>query len=346
MGCSEKNPVPDPPLTTEVIDLSHSGDSGYGFGDGPGATLEAKRWQTFTATSYRAVTAVEVKLRKIGSGTYTPLLVQLYGTTADGEPTGQPLAHGLIPSDWIDANFTVVRTGLNYDGLVAGKQYAIVLTQGVLTNAHYEWCAQAVSPDLHFGKYTVNDGWTDESGLGDGWLKVYVASKNTPPTRIYIYPAVKNDGNIKGSYSDARTGADFIAANRPLSLAGKTVHAFISISSTDCIAKMPGYFGFPDNIPIVMATDDTKIIADNWSDLLDGSIKMSLSDAFGWTGNYGWWSGSNTDGTYDVSSDNCSGWTDHNKNGMTGETNYYDVTWIHSIDGVGTGPRYVLGIAY
>lgn len=341
-----------PSITTEVIDLSHNSILGHGFGDIQEDICEVKRWQTFIATSCRAVTAVEVKIRKMNSGTaYTPVLVELYETTADGKPTGERLAYGLINPDWITTEFTVVKTGLNYNGLIAGKQYAIVLTQGVLSiNDHYEWCARVkVDPNLHFGKYTAATGWEDESGLGDGWLKVYVASAVTPPTKIYLYFATSvHDGNLKGSYPDARTGADFITAYRPLSLAGKTTHAFISISPTDSIADMPARFGFPNNIPIVSAIDDTKIIADNWNDLLDGSIKMNFHDALGLDKLDTWWSGSNTNGTYDDSSDNCSGWTSNSKTskGMTGVTDEVDTLWIHFTDGPGDYARWVLGIAY
>ncbi|HEX3044410.1 MAG TPA: hypothetical protein VHY08_06625 [Bacillota bacterium] len=213
-GCNEKSPAPVPPLTTDVIDLSNNGPGGFGFGNGDSNDAEAnkylelKRWQTFTATSYRAVTAVEVKVKKLpdniyGTEEYSPVLVELYKTTADGQPTGERLAYGLINPDWISTtDFTVVRTGLSYNGLVAGKQYAIVLTQGVLNGYHYEWLTEVKeNPGLHFGKYQVSeDGWHEENELGYGWLKVYVASKITPPTRIFIYCITeKKTGNLKGS---------------------------------------------------------------------------------------------------------------------------------------------------
>ncbi|MGE5550639.1 MAG: hypothetical protein ACM3ZC_08920 [Bacteroidota bacterium] len=334
------------PFTTSVIDLSHDTGTGYGFGDGPAAHLEIKRWQTFIATSYPVVTSIEVKIRKIGSGTYSAVRAELYETDASGKPDGDPLAYSLIPSGWIPAgeDFTVVETGLLYDGLEAGSQYAIVLTQEVLNNAHYEWFAHyKVDASLHFGKF-INGAWEDESGIGDGWLKVHVASAVPVPGRIYLYPTIEHSSSLKGAYPDARTGADAIAAaNRPLVMAGKICHAFISISAADCIANMPANYGFPTNIPIVSATDTTKVIADNWADLLDGTIDLTLNEAFGWTGPYGWWSGSKADGTYDTA--NTGGWTSYTY-GMTGRTDVTTDAWIYNDGSPGANNHYVLGIAY
>lgn len=326
---------PNPTLQTSIIDISHDSPTGYGFGDVAMEIKEIKRWQTFIATSYPVVTAVEVKIKKMNVSTNSVVLVDLYATNTGGEPIGSSLAHGSIPPDWIDTNFTVVKTGLSYNGLTAGKQYAVVLTQATLSNDHYEWCASGsykVNPQLHFGKNTTS-GWVDESVNGDGWLKVYVASAKSTPTKIYLYTAGMHNGNLKGSYPDARTGADVIAANRPLNLAGKTVHAFISISATDSIANMPASFGFPSNIPIVSPSDDTKIIADSWSDLLDGTIKIPLNDVFGLSGPWIWWSGSNSDGTY-------------YSNVIIGRTDSVTASWINQGFANGSNEYYVLGIAY
>ena len=168
------------------------------------------------------------------------------------------------------------------------------------------------------------------------------------PTKIYMFPTTTlYDGNLKGGLSDARTGADAIAlANRPAGLAGKTVHAFISISSTDSIASMPTNFDFPNNIPIYNV-DGTLKIADNWADLMDGYINTSLGSAFSMPDSDYWWSGSNDNGLYD-SVNNCNSWTSNlaSVNGEVGLKNTIGPTWINNGRFQGIVHVYVLSVAY
>lgn len=169
-----------------------------------------------------------------------------------------------------------------------------------------------------------------------------------PPAQIYLFAATTHDGNLQGDSADARTGADaIVSAKRPPSLAGKTVHAFISINETDCIKNMPVNFGFPADIPIISATDGTTVIADNWDDLLDGSIDIALQNAFPMPASFGWWSGSKTDGSYSNSYNNCYGWTTHaDGEGAAGNKDAVNYEWINFAYGEALNSLYVLGIAY
>jgi len=151
-----------------VIDISHDGTSGYTFGQ---TSDQIKRWQTFIANSNTRIVNVEVKVRKFN--TASNITVSLYATS-NNRPAGNALATAEIPANLVGGSFTVVSAPLNYTGLVEGTEYAIVLGQVINSNyANYEWCTSPVSSDLQFGKYN-GSSWVDESGIGDGWLKVYV----------------------------------------------------------------------------------------------------------------------------------------------------------------------------
>ena len=149
-----------------------------------------------------------------------------------------------------------------------------------------------------------------------------VASANAVPGKIDTHTyTIKDDDEIvdsiymittekvKGDFA-GRNGADKLCSETKINtyshLPGKSTSAFISIDNSDYIAQMTSMYTIPDNYKILGPTDI--IIADNWSDLLDGSIINSLISANVST-ETGWWSGSNSDGSYDSSVDNCKGWT-------------------------------------
>lgn len=169
----------------------------------------------------------------------------------------------------------------------------------------------------------------------------------TRPTKIYLFrSSTGTKGNLAG-----RVGADMLVNASVYKPTGNyTVHAFISVSSSDCIKNMPANYGFPDDIPIVSAASGNFKIADNWADLLDGSIDIKLADTSG-AGvlpdlkSSIWWSGSNADGTVSV---NCSGWMDNSgaTNGVVGYGEATDERWIADWQSTGDNFFYILGIAY
>jgi hypothetical protein len=180
-GCGGGSGTKDLPAAA-VIDLSHAGTQGNGFGDTSRDGLELKRFQTFVAVAdYPILTSVEVKVRRYGPGSsFSPVVAELYATDSGGLPTGAALASGSASQDLVpvDKSFAVVELALDYTGLVAGTAYAVVLGEQTPANdSHYEWCDHGTpTAGLHFGKLmTGHSEWTDESGNGDGWLKVHVA---------------------------------------------------------------------------------------------------------------------------------------------------------------------------
>ena len=123
---------------------------------------------------------------------------------------------------------------------------------------------------------------------------------------IYIFSAGLHDGALGG-----RSGADALAAAAlPEELAGREAHALISVSASDCIANMPGTYGFSADLP-VMGVNGVQI-AENWADLLDDTIDHTLAEAIpelaGGSTNY-WWSGSLRDGQVYDEGTCCDGWT-------------------------------------
>ncbi len=158
--------------TSHVINISHNGTSRFSFGYK--TSDQAKRFQTFYADYHTILDGIEVKIRKNnGSQTYNNVSVELYETSA-GLPTAK-LAETTMDVTSLGTDLTVMRAELKYQALVPGTEYAIVLGQVNLddTTAGFEWCTKEVSSELNFGKL-VNSDWIDESGLGDGWLKLNV----------------------------------------------------------------------------------------------------------------------------------------------------------------------------
>jgi hypothetical protein len=88
-----------------------------------------------------------------------------------------------------------------------------------------------------------------------------------------------------------------------------SVHGFISVNENDSISSMPENFGYDRTKPVVGYTG--LHIADNWGLLIrddKGSVvKKALFPPNGDIGSKFFWSGSNKDGTTDVSS-TCGNW--------------------------------------
>jgi hypothetical protein len=165
--------APATPAPTGVIDLSNNSNSGVGFGSSN--SDEVKRWQTFTANSIPNLTSVEVKIRKIGSGTtHSDVTVELFATTDGITPIGTARASNTISSSDVGASFSSIHVPLIYNGLTKGTQYAIVLGQTVNSTDKYEWSVNSGDkPGLNFGKFDGGLNWIDESFMG--WLMVNVS---------------------------------------------------------------------------------------------------------------------------------------------------------------------------
>jgi hypothetical protein len=110
------------------------------------------------------------------------------------------------------------------------------------------------------------------------------------------------------------------------------VHAFINVTASDEIRDMPSNYAVPTNAPIQSASATT--IANDWADLLDGSIIVSIQAA-GVTADNFFWSGEDgsSGGAGAVSATNtCSGWASSAGNPAEGALGYAPhtaSTWLN-----------------
>jgi hypothetical protein len=152
----------------------------------------------------------------------------------------------------------------------------------------------------------------------------------TPKTVIYLDSTARN-GNLGG-----RSGADATCASspsKPSNAISGSVHAFISVNAADEIRDMPSTYGYNSSNPIYWYNASTgqsiASVANNWADMLDGTISNSQQTGTGLL--YYPWSGSLPDGSL-KSFYNCNGWT-NSTNTIQGQfTNYANTNslWLES----------------
>ena len=95
--------------------------------------------------------------------------------------------------------------------------------------------------------------------------------------------------------------------------------------ATDEIRDAPDY-GVPTDR--IITGPGTVKIADNWADLMDGSIDQTLAGAGIQIASTFWYTGSNDDGS--IKATTCSGWTDGSTffDGTYGRTIYTTSGWL------------------
>lgn len=196
------------------------------------------------------------------------------------------------------------------------------------------------------GFYACGDSSKGTSGSGFVQIPEANIESEEPEVQddsvIYMYSTAPSYANLGG-----RNAADWICGmSLPsnLSTLSLSVRAFISIDSNDEILDMPANYGVPVNRKIQGANEED-IIATSWSDLLDGTIAMSLSAAHILSPAQTFWSGSNPNGSLSVA--NCNGWT------STAAGVYAAVgdamstgNWTYTTSNSCNGTRPVLCIAY
>lgn len=155
------------------------------------------------------------------------------------------------------------------------------------------------------------------------------AGTPSTPGPVIVFDAGPHNGLDFGG----RVGLDqhCATAKATQSIPGAVTHALISVSAADEMRDMPALYGVPTNRAFMSQTG--KQLADNWADLLDGSIDQSLTEA-GVCGAQFWISGSNTDGSVRST---CNGWTTSEfSQQVTGTYGYpasKDSLWITITDG-------------
>jgi len=126
------------------------------------------------------------------------------------------------------------------------------------------------------------------------------------------HDAILYEGGIYLGTMGGRVGADNLCANSSNKPSGYlNYHAFLSVSATDEIRDMPANYDVASELAI--RSPNGTLIANDWLDLLDGSINARLGDIGVLSGGgSNWWSGSDADGSIADSGSTCSGWTGGN----------------------------------
>ena len=121
-----------------------------------------------------------------------------------------------------------------------------------------------------------------------------------PKAPITIYDAGGKSGPLGG-----RAGGDALCqAAIPADRCTKT-RVLLSVSASDEIRDMPSNYGVPTDAPLESLNGSK--IADDWADLLDGTIDTSLGGAGALVGTSFWYTGSNSNGS--MTTETCTGWT-------------------------------------
>ena len=143
-------------------------------------------------------------------------------------------------------------------------------------------------------------------------------------TETAIYNILYRAGNTYTGNLTSKSNADSIC-NSDKPSGTSQGYAFASFSSTEEIRDLPTTANLNTNLNIKSSSG--KLIAENWSDLLDGSIYMSLQSA-GVTTVSLWWSFSSSDGS--LHSQNCSGGTSGSSDdrGRVGDSRSSGDDWI------------------
>lgn len=178
-----------------IINFASDGNANLDFGTTLGG--QVKRYQTFIArVDYPNLSGVDLKLTNANARENAT--VELYAIGGNGLPTGEPLAYAeLNKSDVVSG--VIVHADLNYQGLIGGNKYAIVMGQKKVSSDgnDYHWYSSAntSNPDwwkpdaqnphvkqdgqnVSSGKYDGSQ-WVDESHVGTFWLKLYASSLAT-----------------------------------------------------------------------------------------------------------------------------------------------------------------------
>ncbi len=153
-----------------------------------------------------------------------------------------------------------------------------------------------------------------------------------PPLPIYLFTF--NDAGTGGLLAGTRTSGNTRCTTARSSKAFPTntctqVLAFYSVSASDSIAAMPGNFGIDPGRPI--HGSNGTVLANNWGEMLDGSIQSSLLSASSPDVPNAYWTFSDALGNFDGL--NCS------PNATIGNPSVTGTGWLASgANGCGTAP--------
>jgi hypothetical protein len=236
-----------------------------------------------------------------------------------------------VADQWYRVDLTLDWVGRNTDVFIDGVPWQY--------NVPFRSPASTTLTQLHFFNYSNSTSWIDyivmsspppslnifENGFESADTTAWSVTNPTPPTRLVLF----DGGGISGAIG-GRSGADVLCGQAAQTTNGipanATTRAFLTFSAGDEIRDFPSLYGVPTNRPVT--GPNWNVIANDWADLLDGTIDQTLLDAGVQTATEFWYSGSTTDGS--ASPYTCSGWTDGSTSfdGRYGRTLLTDGRWI------------------
>lgn len=255
-----------------------------------------------------------------------------------------------VANQWYQVGLTLDWVGRTVDVFIDGMpwQYNVPFRSQTATSL----------TRLHFYNFHNSTAWLDyiimsspppsldlfENGFESADTTAWSVTNPTPPTRLVLF----DGGGISGAIG-GRSGADVLCGQAAQTTNGipanATTRAFLTFSAGDEIRDFPSLYGVPTNRPVT--GPNWNVIANDWADLLDGTIDQSLVAAGAQTATNFWYTGSTSDGA--VSPYTCSGWTD----GMTlfdgryGSTQVTDDRWISNGEATcGVSSYHVLCLAW
>lgn len=236
-----------------------------------------------------------------------------------------------VANQWYWVNLTLDWVGRNVDVSIDGVPWQY--------NLPFRSQTATTLTKLHFYNFHSSTAWLDdivmsspppsldlfengfESADTTGWNRAVP----TQPTRLVLF----DGGGVSGAIG-GRAGADVLCGQAAQTATGipvsATTRAFLTVSAADEIRDYPLIYEVPTDRPVT--GPNWNVIADNWADLLDGTIDQSLVAAGAQTATNFWYTGSTSDGA--VSPYTCSGWTDGTTflDGRYGRTQETDDRWI------------------
>ena len=236
-----------------------------------------------------------------------------------------------VANQWYQVGLTLDWVGRTVDVFIDGVawQYNVPFRSQTATSL----------TRLHFYNFDNSTAWLDyiimsspppsldlfENGFESADTTAWSLAVPAQPTRLVLY----DGGSISGAIG-GRSGADVLCGQAAVTATGipvsATTRAFLAVSGSDEIADFPLIYDVPTDRPVT--GPNWEVIADDWADLLDGTIDQTLLDAGVQTATEFWYSGSTTDGS--ASPYTCSGWTDGTTlfDGRYGRTQLTDGRWI------------------
>lgn len=168
------------PPTTSYIAVAPVQVHGNGFGN---SYDEIKRFETFRLPGAASIVGADVQIRRFGGANQSDVKAELYAFNA-GQPSGNCLANGIIDSPQVGDDWETVHISLKSPALAPGT-YALILSQISPSASRYEWAVGLTPSTNQFGKWN-GSSWVDESGLGNGWTKVWITD---PDVTMSVTPS-------------------------------------------------------------------------------------------------------------------------------------------------------------